>query len=181
MKRIALVFIIAVFAASSLSFVSDTLEMLIPGVGIENYVTVNATTKTAIRTKYGSDGKEEKHYSTTIGTGTKSLYSTELIYKKQGVSFYFRPESDTVFCIKTFAPFKGKTDKGIVLGTSTMQDVANAYGHAEWIFSGKYMFLEYSGIDFRVSFDGKFPVLQKTQDEAMNKKVEVIAITGFEE
>lgn len=181
MKKTLTALAIGTAAVFATAFVADTQDLLIPGVGIENYVTVNATTKNAILVKYGKGGTEQKHYSTQAGTGTKTLFSTELVYKQQGISFYFHPSSDTVFCIKARVPYKAKTEKGIVLGVSTMQDVVNAYGKTDWVFAGDEMLLEYPGIDFRVPFKGEFPVPQKVQDEALSKKVAVISIKGFEQ
>lgn len=179
MKKLLLIALI-IPAVLSLSFLDETLQVLIPGVGIENYVTIDASTKTEIKTKFGSDFKEVEHYTTQIGTGNKTLYSTELQYKHQGVSFYFRPGSDTVFALRARSPYKCKTGKGIVLGTSTMQDVQDAYGKTEWIFAGDLMFLEYPGIAFYVPFKGKFPVSETVQQAALKKKVEIIGITAFD-
>jgi hypothetical protein len=179
MKNALIILIIA--AIGSFSFIDETTNLLIPGVGVEGYVTVNVSTKNEIKVKFGSNGKEVKHYTSEIETGKKQLYSIELEYKKQGISFYFHPDSDTVFALHVYPPYKGKTSKGIILGTSTMQDVENAYGKTDWFFAGDAMFLEYPGVDFRTSFNGKFPVPQKTMDAAMSKKVMRIAIKGIEE
>lgn len=178
MKRIIIIPVL-LSAMFSLSFIQETLELLIPGVGIENYVTINATTKNEIKIKYGSDYKEVKHF-TEFGEERK-LFSIEYVYAKQGVSFYFRPDNDTVFALHAMPPYKAKTAKGIVLGTSTMQDVQDAYGKIEWSFTNTQMFLEYNGIAFYLPFNGKFPVSQETQDKALKKKVTMIGITAFEE
>lgn len=163
----------------SLSFIQQTLGLLIPGVGIENYVTINATTKNEIKIKYGNDYKEVNHYS-EVGTG-KTLFSVEYVYKKQGVTFYFKPDRDTVFAIHVMPPYKAKTSQGIVLGTSTMQDVQDAYGKVEWSFTNTQMFLEYPGIAFYLPFNGKFPVSEQTQNDALKKKVTMIGITEIKE
>ena len=180
MKRI--LFISVVLAGMlSFSFIQETLELLIPGVGIENYVTINATTRTEIKTKFGNNGTEVKHYTAIADLGTKVLYSTELQYKSQGISFYFHPDRDTVFAIHVRAPYKAKTVKGIVLGTSTMQDAEDAYGKVEWSFTDTQMFLEYPGIAFYIPFNAKFPVSKEVETNALKKKIEMIGITAIEE
>lgn len=172
MKQIMVLF---VAAAGLMSLtLADTMQLLLPGRGIENYVTVGASTKTEIATKFGSAYKEVKHYSTAIGTGTKKLFSVERSYAKQGISFYFYPEKDTVFCIKVRAPYKAKTDKGIVAGTSTMQEVRKAYGPAEFYTVDDKMMLEYPGIKF-------YCVSAGSEEAALNKKVEIISIVKFDE
>lgn len=167
MKKIIGLLVLSVVA---ISFVAETTQLLIPGKGIEGYVTVGATTSTEIKTKFGSAYKEVKHYSEL--NGTKTLFSVERQYPKQGVSFYFPPDDDTVFCVKVRAPYKGKTDKGIVLGTSTLQDVRDAYGAADFYADDSNMFLEYPGIKF-------YTPSAKTEAEALKQKVTIISITGM--
>src|ERR1044072_3414140 len=180
MKRI--LFISIVLAGFfSFSFIFETLQLLIPGVGIENYVTINATTLNEIKVKYGTGYKEVKHYSAIDDGSAKVLYSTEWQYAKQGVSFYFRPDRDTVFAIHVRTPFKGKTTKGIIIGTSTMQDAQDAYGKVEWSYTDTQMFLEYPGISFYVPFNGKFPVPKTVEENALKKKIDMIGITAIEE
>lgn len=171
MKKVIVLFLVA--AGISVAFVQQATVLLIPGKGIESgYVTVGATTSTEIKTKFGAAYKEEKHY--TEINGTKKHFSTERAYVKQGISFYFKPDKDTVFCIKVRAPYKAKTEKGIVLGTSTMQDVRDAYGTAEFYSDDKHMFLEYPGIKFYTSS-------AKTEADALKQKVTVISIVEFEQ
>lgn len=168
-KKGIVLFLIA--AGISVAFVQQATVLLIPGKGIENgYVTVGGSTSTEVKTKFGTAYKEVKHY--TEISGSKKHFSTEYVYAKQGVSFYFKPDKDTVFCIKVKSPYKAKTEKGIVLGTSTMQEVRDAYGAAEFYSDDKYMFLEYPGIKFYTSS-------AKTEAEALKQKVTVISIVEF--
>lgn len=172
MKQIMILF---VAAAGLMSFtLADTMQLLLPGRGIEGYVTVGASTKTEIATKFGSGYKEIKHYSSAIGTGTKMLFSVERSYEKQGISFYFYPDKDTAFCIKVRPPYKAKTDKGIVAGTSTMQEVRKAYGPAEFYSVDNQMMLEYPGIKFYCTSAG-------SEETALSRKVEIISIVKFDE
>jgi hypothetical protein len=165
MKKIIVLF---VFAATALSFVQQTQQLLVPGKGIDGYVTVGATTSSAIKTKFGEGYKEVKHYSEL--NGAKSLYSIERRYERQGVSFYFKPNNDTVFMVKVKLPYAAKTDKGIVLGTSTMQQVRDAYGVAEFYADGANMFLEYPGIKF-------YTASGTNEADVLKQKVTVIGIT----
>lgn len=166
MKKVIVLFVLA---GTGLSFVQQGQQLLVPGKGIEGYVTVGATTSTEIKTKFGATTKVVKNY-TEVDGGGKKLYSTEWRYDKQGVTFFFRPDSDTVFCVKVKSPYKAKTDKGIVLGTSTMQDVRDAYGAAEFYSADSDMFLEYPGVKFYTKSAG-------TEAEVLKHKVTMISIT----
>ena len=172
MKKIALLLLVLT-GVSSFSFIQETMQIIVPGKGIEGYVTVDLTTKREVTVKFGNGFTEVKNY---IGEGkNKKLYSTKQVYKKQGISFYYRPSSgDTVFCVHITAPYKAKTDKGIVPGTSTMQEVWDAYGEAEWYTTGETMSLEYPGISFYI--DGK----GWSSTEALEKKVKTISVKGFD-
>src|SRR5690349_15982312 len=57
-------------------------------------------------------------------------YSEQCIYEALGLSFFRRFGSPTnpVFSIKVMPPFKGATQKGIVVGRSSLQDVETKYG-----------------------------------------------------
>lgn len=170
MKKAVVLFVLA--AGISVAFIQQATVLLIPGVGIEkSYVTVGASTSTEIKTKYGASYREVKHY--TEINGVKKHFSTERNYTKQGVSFYFKPNKDTVFCIKVRQPYKAKTEKGIVLGTSTMQEVKDAYGAADFYSDDQFMFLEYPGIKFYTSS-------AKTEADALKQKVTVISVVEFE-
>jgi hypothetical protein len=172
MKKIM---ILLVLAAGLMSLTAeDPMQILLPGRGIENYVTVGATTKTEITTKFGTAYKEEKHYTTAIGTGTRQLFSIERSYARQGISFYFYPDRDTVFCIRVRAPYKAKTDKGIIAGTSTMRDVRKAYGAAEFYTADNRMMLEYPGIKF-------YCASAASEEDALSKKVDIISIVKLDE
>lgn len=167
MKKMLSITLVAIIAAG---FTADTEELLVPGVGIENYVIINATTGNEIKVKYGSVYKEIKH--TQEWTTQPFVYSIERRYEKSGLSFFFKPTSDTVFSIHAFAPFKGKTGKGIVLGKSTLLDAENAYGKADVYEAGNLMFTEYPGIRFYVNKGTNL-----TQDQIMKQTIVKIAIT----
>ncbi len=178
MKKTLLILMIAL-GLVSMTLIEETPTRIIPGIGIEGYVTVNATTLTSIKTKFGSDYTEIKHYLTL--SGSKSLYSVEHFYKKQGIAFYYWANKDTVFAIHFFPAYKGKTDKNIVCGVSTMQDVVDAYGKVEWAFTDTEMSLDYDGIEFIVPFSGTFPVTEAVENAALTKKVAEISVRAFEQ
>jgi hypothetical protein len=169
MKKMIVLFLAA--GLVSVAFVPQATDVLVAGKGIDGYVTVGASTSTQIKTKFGEKFTEIKHYSTA--TGTKTHFSTERAYPKQGISFYFPPNSDTIFCIKVKQPYKAKTDKGIALNTSTMQQVRDAYGPAEFYSDEKNMFLEYPGIKF-------YTPSAQAEADALKQKVTMISITEFE-
>src|SRR5688572_15109687 len=139
-KKMIVVFVIA-GALTSVAWMEQVTQILVAGRGIDGYVTVGATTSTEIKTKFGAGYKEVKHY--TELQGTKTIFSVEHVYAKQGISFYYKPNKDTVFCVKVKPAYKAKTDKGIAAGTSTMQEVRDAYGNADFYSVEGSMFLEY--------------------------------------
>jgi hypothetical protein len=72
------------------------------------------------------------------------------------------------------APYNAKTDKGIIAGTSTMQEVRKAYGPAEFYTVDDKMMLEYPGIKFYCASAG-------TEEAALSRKVEIISIVKFDQ
>lgn len=172
-KQIVLILLTLV----SFSFTENTTWILIPGVGIENEVTISKTTKKELYEKFGNDGVEIPHYTQQIGGGKGELYSTELVFAKHGVSFYFKPKNDTVNSIVVSASSKAKTNKGIELGVSTMRDVTIMYGDSRWLGSSNELYLMYPGIEFKIPYSGKVPIPKETLDSLMNSKVNSISIT----
>lgn len=173
--KTGLIITTALTAVSAVAFIGDdtgTTELLVPGVGIENYVTLGVSTKNEVKIKYGNDFTVKSNYSTAAGV--KTLVSDEMNYKKQGITFFFHPESDTVFALHVQSPFKAKTSKNIVLGESTLQDVENAYGKKDIFASDNLMFEEYPGIRFYV-LGGK----GVTEEQLLTRKVVKIAIINM--
>ena len=159
-------------AAVTVSFVQETAELLVPGVGIENRATVGASTQNEIFTKYGKNYTEIRHTSEVRPNGARpQVVSVEHKYESQGISFFYRPNKDTVIAIHVKAPFKAKTAKGIVLGESTLQDVENVYGKTDIYEADELMFTEYAGIRFYVN-GGK----GITEQQVMKQKIVKIAI-----
>lgn len=79
-------------------------------------------------------------------------YSYEMIYKDLGLGFYYcqNDPNREIFVVEIEAPSKTVTDKGIVLGKSTLADVLKIYGEPT-VLSGPQ--LEYDGISFFDSED----------------------------
>lgn len=178
MKNVVLICMLFI-GVSSFTLAEKKVRLLVPGKGIENEVTVDRTTKQEIVALYGEKHETKEYYT---GTGeSRKLYSVKQSYKKKGLDFYYWPQNDTVFCVYTYAASKSVTDKGIAVGKSTMKEVKNLYGEAEWIYTTNTMMLEYDGVTFAIGFNGKFPVEQSTMDAALNKKVEIIKIMAIEE
>lgn len=142
---------------------------IIGGKGFENYQIGKSTVQEVIE-KYGNTFEKKDH----------NRYSTELIYKELGLSFYYYPEeSDTLIGIEFFHPFRGITDKGIILNESKMSEVEVAYDSLDWYISEPFLewYSEYPGIEFAVPRDttiAKYPLDEEFHKELRISKIVVL-------
>jgi hypothetical protein len=105
------------------------------GVGVSG-VKVGIFGQKDVESKLGKDYQLIKH----------KKYSTQMLYKEQGLSFYFcqSDKKKQIFVIEIKRPFVGKTTRGIQIGTSTKKEVEKLYGTGNKKYRGK----EYKGIEF---------------------------------
>jgi hypothetical protein len=109
--------------------------ILMPGYGI-NGIEVEKTKIGDLLEKLGSKFKVDTFFSNTTSSKIdfespnikKDIYSIAYSYDSLGLSFYIRPNQQEIFLVSFYSPFKGKTDRGIVLNQSTFRDVIKAYG-----------------------------------------------------
>ncbi|HRJ87473.1 MAG: hypothetical protein JNK51_07545 [Blastocatellia bacterium] len=97
-------------------------DVIIEGDGIAG-ISVGISTEEDVITRFGKPPKTESH----------KTYSTELIYPKLGMSFYYcqaDPRKE-IFVIELKKPFNGATTKGIRIGESTWSDVLREYRNVE--------------------------------------------------
>ena len=115
------------------------LNVIKEGSGIEGIKVGKSTSKDVIK-KFG------KVYRWEIN----KKYSYQMTYDRVGVSFYFCQvdKTEEIFLIETKAPYKGKTSKGIILGSSTKEETEAKYGSPKQGF-------EYPGINFYYNKYGK--------------------------
>jgi hypothetical protein len=102
------------------------------GKGIEGIV-VGVSSMDDVEKKFGKSYKLIPH----------KKYSYQMSYGALGISFY-ACQSDVkkqIFVIEIKQPYKAKTSRGIILGSSTVEDIQKAYGKLK---EG----LAYRGIDF---------------------------------
>jgi hypothetical protein len=130
MKKLLLT-IIFLFAVSANAQGIDIKE----GIGVGG-VKVGISNQKDIEGKYGKPEQIIKH----------KKYSTQLVYKEKGLSFYLcqSDKKKQVFVIEIKRPFVGKTSRGIQIGTSTKKEVEKLYGTGNKKYRGK----EYKGIEF---------------------------------
>lgn len=174
-KTLVLSFLLFIAAVSFLSFVAEEQHQLTPGKGIDNDVLLGQTTRAEVTAKYGEDFKELKHYIKK-DDGSDTLYSIQQRYEKLGLSFYYKPGKDVFFSISVRHPFNGVSDKGIVPGVSTMQDVVDKYGDVAWYSTGATMIKQYDGIKFIVPVEAKYPISEKAKNKAIKMKVHEIVL-----
>ena len=102
------------------------------GVGIEGLIVGKSTMADVIK-KFGKGYKWNVH----------KKYSFSMTYPDLGLAFYMcqSDQKKQIFDIEMREPFKVKTAKGIVLGSSTVADIERIYGKSK---DG----LEYKGVNF---------------------------------
>ena len=108
----------------------------------------------------------------------------EMKYEKKGLRFYYllsqaREGADADIILIGFRPpFEGKTEEGIILGKSSMEDVFQALGRENWLTADndKYFWVDYSGISFYVERDPNKPPFPFIEKDYLQKSVARITI-----
>jgi len=109
------------------------------GVGIDGIKVGKSTSEDVIK-KFGKVYRWE----------VNKKYSYQMTYDSAGVSFYFcqNDKREEIFLIEIKSPYKGRTDRGIILGKSTKEETEKIYGKPRDGF-------EYKGINFYYNRYGK--------------------------
>lgn len=99
-------------------------------------ITIGTSTADDVISLYGKDYKLIDHKG----------YSFEMIYKDLGLGFYYcqGDPKKQIFVVEIEPPSRAVTDKGIILGLSTIGDVFNLYGKTSRSSQG----YQYPGINF---------------------------------
>lgn len=144
-------------------------ETIIPGKGYGNFE-FQKTSQAEVEQALGKNYELIKHNS----------FSIEFYYKALGVSFYFyqdQPERN-VFTMRFHKSFDGKTDKGISLNSTTIEDVIKIYGEPQWTgCDGCYEWTaRYQGIGFIVDRDTTVPQYPLNEELHMKKIVKQIEV-----
>lgn len=113
---------------------AQTLEIK-EGVGVRGIIVGKSTVKD-VEARLGKPDKVVLH----------KKYSKQLLYRELGLSFYScqSDKKQKIFVIEIKRPFKGKTTRGVELGSSIRKDVEKLYGSGNKKYRGK----EYRGIEF---------------------------------
>ena len=108
-------------------------------------------------------------------------HSREMVYRDLGISFYWKPgysrlkgpESQKIFSIEFYFPFKGRTEKGISIGKSTVRDVIAHYGEGEWTgtISGEKLFLHCKRIKIELPVDNSIPEGPMNKSFYLDKRI----------
>lgn len=142
------------------------------GIGIEG-IAVGFSTKKTVVAKYGNEDSLIEH----------NKYSYEMKYEERGLSFWYRFEDpeQKIFAISVWPESRGFTGQGIVVGRSTLKDVFNAYGKAEFgtTTNEKSWFVEYPGISFHIEYKPN-DKQHWTPEELLKRKVTEIEIVAVE-
>ncbi len=98
--------------------ISASDDLIIEGDGVKG-ISVGVSTKADVIARFGEPDDTDMH----------AKYSTELVYSKLGMNFYYcqaDPRKE-IFVIELKKPFKGQTTKGIRIGESIWSEVNEAY------------------------------------------------------
>ena len=142
------------------------------GIGVDG-IAVGYSTKNSVTAKYGEQFQLVEH----------NKHSYEMKYEAQGISFWYRFEDpqQKIFAISVWPKSRGFTAADIVVGRSTLKDVFDAYGKAEFSTTdnNKTWFVEYPGISFHVEYkpDDKN---RRTPEQLMKRKIVEIEIVAME-
>jgi hypothetical protein len=142
------------------------------GLGIDG-IAVGYSTKKTVVARYGEEDSLTEH----------NKYSYEMKYADEGISFWYRSDDaeQKIFAISLWPESRAFTGRGIVVGQSTLKDVFDAYGKAEFgtTTSEKSWFVEYQGISFHVEYK---PNDKKswTPEELLKRKINEIEIVAVE-
>lgn len=111
---------------------SETYSTATAGKGIDGVVIGKSTMDDVIK-KFGTE------YRWVVN----KKYSFQMNYYRLGIAFYMcqADKKKEIFVIEMKAPFKVKTQRGVILGKSTVEEIEKKYGKLK---SG----LEYRGISF---------------------------------
>ena len=142
------------------------------GLGIDG-IAVGYSTKTTVVAKYGAEDSLTEH----------NKYSYEMKYLDEGISFWYRSDDadQKIFAISLWPESRAFTGRGIVVGQSTLKDVFDAYGKAEFgtTTSEKSWYVEYQGISFHVEYKPSDKT-RWTPEELLKRKVNEIEIVAVE-
>jgi hypothetical protein len=170
---------------------SDTEEVHIlkSSIGFDD-IELSELTLSDLRDKFGNNYTTDTFYVQPIFTPSsvdsisidkKEIFSFRFYFGSLGISFYFKPDSNEVTALRVERPFKGQTEKGIVLNKSTFREIIKTYGDSAWEFTGDYISRSYKGIRFYRQFhhDMLVPdsILAKYLDSTVTE-ISVSNVTG---
>ncbi|MGN6645229.1 MAG: hypothetical protein ACTHJT_01760 [Cytophaga sp.] len=154
-----------------------------------NGLKIDSSTLKDIEAVYGFD-YEVDTWTTKVTVGTtegESIPINKITYPKQGVSFIVLGEdirNVPIYKILFAWPFKGSTEKNIIIGKSTFRDVIKQYGAGQWSIGhpldrAKKLSLLYSTITFRADkFYTEEEYNQINKDDFLDLVVSEIILEG---
>jgi hypothetical protein len=159
-------------------------HIIIPSKGFDN-ISINETNLDKLIHLYGSNFQIDTHYikycispyldSIKLIEG-KTIYSISYSYDSLGLAFFFKPGISTIFSIHCKSPFKCKTEKGIIMDSSSFNDVICAYGYSKWHFTESTILKDYEGIEFIRPYNEGFPPDLTDSLKYLNSKVTEITV-----
>lgn len=138
------------------------------GSGFGNYQLKNLKT-----------GKVKRDLGNDYELISHNNYSEELLYKNEGVSFYYLLSKPTdIFSITFNSNYKSKTGKGFVMGEMNVSDMIQIYETPSWDRPEDILYARYDslGIYFKILPVDKEPEeyqLYSFDDSAVLKKIDL--------
>lgn len=125
-----------------------------------------------IRAGMSTDRDVMKKFGKNFELVSYGTYSKKMDYADRGISFFYcaGDAKKRIFSIQLEAPFRARTDRGIVLGESLVRDVKLLYGipkdeGAPW--------LRYGDIEFRTSAGNDDEAQYSREDTDVVKQISV--------
>lgn len=142
------------------------------GIGVDG-VAVGYSTKNTVTARYGDQYQLVEH----------KQYSYEMKYEELGMSFWYRfaDPQQKIFAISAWPKSRAFTAGGIVVGRSTLKDVFDAYGKAEFGMTPAEdkWHVEYPGIGFFVEYKARDKE-RWTPEDLLKRKIIEIEIVAME-
>jgi len=144
------------------------------GVGAAGFL-LGRSTRSDVLSRLGAPTEVVEHE-----TLEAEPYSVEMRYPELGMHFYYcaRDPSQRIFHIVLFAPFRGVTETGVVMGSTTAAEVVRRYGTSKWVTSkgNPTWWLQYDGVWIHVEKDTSVKEFPLDEPWALKQVVSRISV-----
>ena len=144
--------------------------------------TTDGTFVAGIEPGQSTASQVEKSFGTPDLVKHHNKYSSEMVYSKKGLSFYYliSDPNRSIFSITVRPPYRLQTTTGILLNESTMANVLKAYGHLDWRTStdSNYWRSKHNRIEYVILRDTTVPQYPLNEQLHLANRIIEINITS---